>query len=358
MNLYKRGRVYWIKYMTRGVVHRQSTRSTDYKVAKKWLDQIRVAKNMPTFEEAVEVLRMFYRNASDGIAIDDAWRKYLALASATGKAALSKSTMYGRELNVRRFVEWLRRARPTVKTVAAVNGPVAAEYATFIATQPIKSKTRINIIADLSTVWKLLEKASTDIHNPWLNLQPRNIDGGRGKSFSPEDEQKVMEAARQVGKDWYPICVFMRHTGLRYGDVARLRWNDIDGETLRLMPHKTSRHGIEVVIPIIAPLREILDGLAHRGDFLFPMHAELYEQRGRRNKALAFRKVLAAAGLAKAGYTIHSWRHTAASRLAGAGVDIETRKRILGHTVDETARRYDHDEHLAETRKALESAAK
>ena len=45
------------------------------------------------------------------------------------------------------------------------------------------------------------------------------------------------------------------------------------------------------------------------------------------------------------------------TRLAEAGADIETRKRILGHTEDITARRYDHDEHLAETRRALEAAA-
>ncbi|MBO7686926.1 MAG: tyrosine-type recombinase/integrase [Kiritimatiellae bacterium] len=358
MNIYKRGNVWWVRWYARGNVHRQSTHSRDYKVAKKWLEQIKVARHMPTFEEAVEVLRMLYKNTEEGIKIENAWDEYIKLAEVTGKAALSKSTLYSRALNVRRFVEWIRRDRPAIKTVAAVTGPVAASYAAYIATQKLKSKTRINIIADLSTVWKMLEKASAEVHNPWHNLQPRNIDGERGKSFTPEDEQKVLEAARRIGKDWYPICVLMRHTGLRYGDVSRLEWQNIDGETLRVRPHKTTRHGIEVALPIIAPLREIIDTIPKRGDYLFPMHAELYENRGKRNHALVFAEVLAAAGLADAGYTIHSWRHTAATRLAGAGVDIETRKRILGHTVDETARRYDHDEHLAETRAALESAAK
>ena len=42
----------------------------------------------------------------------------------------------------------------------------------------------------------------------------------------------------------------------------------------------------------------------------------------------------------------------------GYGIaDIETRKRILGHTEDVTARRYDHDEHLEETRRALTAIA-
>ena len=56
-------------------------------------------------------------------------------------------------------------------------------------------------------------------------------------------------------------------------------------------------------------------------------------------------------------YTFHSWRHTVATRMAASGVGVETRKRILGHTRDETAARYDHDEHLGEVRAAIEAAA-
>jgi integrase len=67
--------------------------------------------------------------------------------------------------------------------------------------------------------------------------------------------------------------------------------------------------------------------------------------------------VLDAAEITGNGYTIHSWRHTAATRLAESGADMETRKRILGHRTDEMAAHYDHAAHLEQTRAALNAAA-
>ena len=221
-----------------------------------------------------------------------------------------------------------------------------------------EEETRRNIIGDLSTTWNILEKASDRIHNPWAHLSPPDTDGERGKAFTAAQEEAVLEAAKKVGRDWYPICVIMRTTGLRYGDVARMTWSEVDGDVIRLDPNKTKRHGISVVLPIIKQLKKVLDAIPRRGDFLFPLHSELYGHRAATTRAgLVFRTVLDAAGISEPGYSIHSWRHTAATRLAESGADIETRKRILGHTVDMTARRYDHDEHIAETRQALERAA-
>ena len=101
----------------------------------------------------------------------------------------------------------------------------------------------------------------------------------------------------------------------------------------------------------------MLKTIPRTGDYLFPLHADLYDKRGPASRLIPFREVLDAAGLGNAGYTIHSWRHTAATRLAETGADIETRKALLGHRVDATAERYDHDEHLAAKRAALERAA-
>lgn len=361
MTLYKRGRIWWVEYQIDKKRYRQSTHTPKYAVAKAWLSQIETARKMPTFDEAVAVLRMFYRQPLEGVLpIEAAWDTYYELAKATGKASISPYTMNRRKIALERFVEWLKRCRATVKTVEGVTGPVAAGFASYLANElHLKTKTRINNIAELSTVWKLLEHASTAVRNPWLDLRPQDVDGTIGKAFTPDAERRVLDAARRVGKDWFPICVIMRHTGQRYGDVARLMWRDIDGDVIRIQPHKTARHKIAVSIPVTAPIREVLAEIPRTGDFLFPVHAEFYERRGRgiKSRELAFREVLAAAGLDGEGYTVHSWRHTAATRLAEAGADIETRKQLLGHRVDSTAERYDHDEHIAQKRRALESAA-
>lgn len=358
MTLYKRGRVWWVEFQVDGVRYRKSTHSKNYNVAQSWVAQIDTARKMPTFEEAVEVLRMYYRKPTEGgLPIDSIFDTYFAMAKATGKASVAASTMTRRRNTVDRLLTWLHKERPSVKTVEAVTGPVAVGFATHLANMGLKSKTRINAISELTTIWRLLENVSTGIRNPWSALRPADVDATRGSAFTHEDERRVLAAAERVGKDWPAVCALMRHTGLRYGDVARLTWGEIQGDVIRLAPHKTKRHGISVAIPLTSTAKAALDGLTKRGEWVFPIHAEMYGKTSpAARRALCFREVLAAAGLEGKGYTIHSWRHTAATRLAAAGVEIETRKRILGHTVDATARRYDHDEHLGETRAALEAA--
>ena len=360
MTIYKRRKTWWVEYQVNGVRHRQSTHTHKYAVALAWANQIDTARKMPTFEEAVEVLKMFYKKPVEGLLpIDSTWDIYLDLAKATGKTAIASTTMTNRRNTVRRLVAWLKKERPTVTTIEAVTGPIAAGFATYLVRQlKLKSKTRINIIANLTTVWKLLESASTNIRNPWPSLRPTDVDGEIGKAFTPEDERRVLDASRSVGKDWYAVSMIMRHTGLRYGDVARLEWREIQGDVIRLLPSKTKRHKIAVTIPIIGPIREVIDLIKKTGDYLFPLHAELYGNRGRASRELLnFREVLEKAGLGDKGYTVHSWRHTAATRLGDAGADIETRKALLGHRVDATAERYDHAEHLDAKREALERAA-
>lgn len=366
MTLYKRRKIWWVEYQVDGKRYRQSTHTRKYAVALAWANQINTARKMPTFEEAVAVLKMFYKKPVEGILpIDSTWDVYLELAKATGKTAIASNTMTSRHNTVKRLIEWIHRERPTVKTIEAVTGPIAAGFAMYLTKlkgrdgKPLKSKSRINIIANLTTVWKLLGSASTNIVNPWPSLRPQNVDGEIGKAFTPADERRVLDASKRVGKDWFGVCTIMRHTGLRYGDVARLEWTEIQGDVIRLAPEKTKRHKISVAIPITQPIRDVLKSIKRTGDFLFPLHAELYGNRGRASRELLnFREVLTAAGLNEPGYTVHSWRHTAATRLAAAGADMETRKALLGHRVDATAERYDHDEHLAAKRAALERAAK
>ena len=360
MKLTKRGNIWWVDYRANGRRHRQSTGTCDRKLAEAWMKQIDAARQMPTFESAVEVLRMFYgqRPKEGMIPIPGIYDAYSHVAKAVGKDKIAADTLRVRRNHIERLARWIAEKRPTVEYAEHISGPIAAAFAEFLARSGLKTKSRRNIIGDLSTVWTMLEKASAGISNPWKNLSPPDTDGRRGEAFSRAQEQSVLDAAKKIGKDWYPICLIMQNTGLRYGDVARLEWREIQGDVIRMAPNKTRRHGITVAIPLLAQVRDALAALPKVGNFVFPVHAELYGQRRARSAAgLRFREVLDAAGISGTGYSVHSWRHTAATRLAEAGADIETRKRILGHTEDITARRYDHDEHLAETRRALEAAA-
>ena len=361
IRLYKRGDVWWMDYFARGKRVRQSTGFKNRKDAARFAESINQAAKMSTFAQAVEVLKMIYGEVVEGqLKLDDAWNVYLKIATAVGKANVADATLARRKNVIERLAAWISKNRPKVTFVEQIDAPTAAAFAEDLAKSGLKTKTRANVIGELSSMWKLIEKGSRNVRNPWGSLCPRITDGRRGEAFSREQERSVLDAAKKVGKNWYEVCQIMRLTGLRYGDVARLTWAEVGADAIRLQPHKTAKHGISVAIPLIPELRAVIDGISREtGDYLFPVHSELYGKRGKSYQAaLNFREVLNAAGVTGDGFTIHSWRHTAATRLAEAGADIETRKRILGHTEDATARRYDHDEHLAEVAAALESAAK
>ena len=357
MHLYKRHKTWWIKYMVDGVLHRQSTHTHNRKEAETWMKSIDTARKMPTFEEAVDVLRILYkRQPTDGtIPLDAAWGRYLALAQSLGRLSAGERTLGDRERAYRAWLEWMAKNAATIRTIEAVSGAIAAEYAQTLTG---KAKTRQNRIGHLCAIWNILEKASSRITNPWSKLAPAVTDSERLEAFTHEQEEKVLQAAKKVGKDWHPICVIARHTGLRYGDIVHLRWDDIDLEKncIHKTPIKTRRYGIAVTLPLIAPVKAAIESLERQGEYLFPSHAALYRTRAGQDN-LPFREVLDAAGIT-GNYTFHSWRHTAATNLAAAGVGIETRKRILGHTTDENAERYDHDAHLKELETAMEKAAK
>ena len=91
--------------------------------------------------------------------------------------------------------------------------------------------------------------------------------------------------------------------------------------------------------------------------YLLREHAYYYLRPGHSKLPVQFADILDAAGVDRATHTFHSWRHTLNTRMGEAGVDIETRKRISGHTTDEMSRRYDHAEHLDESRRAIAAAA-
>ena len=362
MNIYKRGAVYWVKYMVNGIVYRKSTHSRDKRKAKAFADAIRTARNMPTLDEAVEVLRMIYKveRTESRIPLASIWETYEAVAKSIGRDRISESSKLARMRYVRALVAWLGEMRPDAKYAEDVTSPTAAAYAAHLVDLGKKSKTRANIIGELSTVWGILKGASSALVNPWTDLRPAITDSERYRVFTRDEEDAVMAAAAKVGKGWVAACTIARDTGLRYEDIALMLWSEVDMENgeLHIKPRKTARHGIKADLPITADMRGVLAALPHDGDHVLPLHAKWYHIRGRRREAaLTFREVLDAAGLTDPLYTFHSWRHTAATRMAEAGVSKEVRKSMLGHTTDEMAERYDHDQHMAEKRAAVDAVA-
>ncbi|MBO7689045.1 MAG: tyrosine-type recombinase/integrase [Kiritimatiellae bacterium] len=368
MRLYKRHQVWWIEYRIDGRHVRKSTRLRDRAAAEAVLASMRLARAKQSNAETVATLlgsiyQRVERPAGTGLAA--AWQIYHDTLTTAGLADIAPDTLRKRAGHLAAFVAWCTVDRPIVRDVQDVDGPTAAAYAAALAAQGLSAKTRQTHLADLSHVWRILAKSLPGISDPWANLRPRNTESQRHPAFTPDEEARVMAAARERGDGWPLMCLIARHTGLRYGDVATLKWADIDlaRGVIDIEPRKTARHGVRVAIPIerrtLAPaLAEARKSAPRDAVDIFPRHARSYRSIGQAPKDSRFGDILTAAGTDPSdGYSFHSWRHTFRTRLAEAGVSTEIAMRLCGHTTAAMSAHYDHAAHLAELARAIDAQA-
>ena len=160
-----------------------------------------------------------------------------------------------------------------------------------------------------------------------------------------DEIQKILDIAKGETRD---LIVIGLHTGLRLGDACRLRWEDFDGETVRV---RTAKTGAYVQLPAASLLRD-LSAKRKKSGYVLPETAALYD---RDNSAVSRRvtTVFRSAGLQtvaksdkwhrdRPDATFHSLRHTFVSRAIEAGIPIEFVKELVGHTTQTMTSHYSH----------------
>ncbi|WP_339857967.1 tyrosine-type recombinase/integrase [Pseudohongiella acticola] len=156
---------------------------------------------------------------------------------------------------------------------------------------------------------------------------------------------------------WFiPFCEIARLTGMRPGDIARLRWTNIvtlariKGDALKFKPHKTLHHAnpIEVTFPITGELEQVLtDWRKQNGDpktgLVFPskridthMDKNAYQRHWIEVKKL---------GDLPAELQFYSFRHSFISDRVNAGWPLLRLAKLVGHkTTDMIAHNYFRDD--------------
>lgn len=166
---------------------------------------------------------------------------------------------------------------------------------------------------------------------------------GRGLS-RVQDRSADMIAALQ---DCYDLIVVLLDTGARYSEVANIEWQQIElaTKTIRLWRTKVQN---ESVLFMTDRVHEILSRRerSRRGRFVFAN-----KNGGSRGySAQAIRKAFNRAGLSDC--TIHTLRHTHATRLIQNGLNLYEVRSVLGHSDIKTTMRYAHLEQASVTMKA------
>ena len=164
--------------------------------------------------------------------------------------------------------------------------------------------------------------------------------------LSFEEADRLIEGARELG-EWRTMIVVALRTGLRFGELIALRWEDVDLVAGKLTVRKSIVKGHEGEpkgrrsreVPLGDEVLRLLKQHRHlRGARVF------CDQDGgvlRTPKARwELERACKRAGLRLVGW--HTLRHSFASHLVMRGVSIVIVQRLLGHVDIKTTMRYAH----------------
>lgn len=169
--------------------------------------------------------------------------------------------------------------------------------------------------------------------------------------LEPSDQRALMRAAveDQDPLTWMFVSIAM-DTGMRHGEILRIRWENINFEMRRIHIGKAKAGQREQ--PISGELASVLSKVhkqkGEESGWLFPTTRSDAKLPHRQSMAGQFRRTVKRAGLLPSQVTPHVLRHTTITGLIRANVDLPTVQKISGHKTMAMVLRYTHlsDSHV------------
>lgn len=157
--------------------------------------------------------------------------------------------------------------------------------------------------------------------------------------YLTEDEEKKLREA--IGETEWPKVAFAFLTGFRQGNQFRLKWEDVNFDAGTVCARK-SKSGEDYNVPMNDDLRTLLAALPSRlrSEWVFPSETGKTPLDAKNYMHRVYSPAVEAAGIKD--FRWHDLRHTFASRLAMAGVDVRTIQELMGHKTLAMTMRYAH----------------
>jgi integrase len=157
----------------------------------------------------------------------------------------------------------------------------------------------------------------------------------RLRYLSKEECQSLINACDQHLR---PVVITALNTGARKEEILSLKWDNVDLKHGFILLDRT-KNGDRREIPINDTLRVTFKSLTRRLDIPYVFYDHLNSKRYKDIKR-SFKSACKRAGVTD--FRFHDLRHTFASHLVMAGVDLTTVKELLGHKDFKMTLRYSH----------------
>jgi integrase len=330
MSIYKRGDVYWYKFMWKGELVRESTKQGNDKVAR----QMEAAHRTSLAKGEVGIREKKLIPTLKSFCIDrvEPWAKY------TFEQASPKTWLwYGFG------IDSLKKSATLANQKLDEIGPeLVAEYASErqrdgLQTSSVNSCLRaLRRVLRLAVEWQVLEACPKV---KFLSGEHR-----RERVITPKEEALYLTAALPLLHD---VSVVLFDTGMRPEECHSLKWENITwngGRNGVLLITRGKTKAARRVLPLSPRVRLVLEnrwkaaGEPAEG-WLWP--AETKDGHINHDSLkLQHRKALALAKFRP--FEVYSIRHTFLTRLGESGCDVWTLARVAGHSNISISQRYVH----------------
>ena len=339
MNIYKRGQVYWCKFMIDGKLRQYSCKTKDKSIAQEisaaiYADTIRDRFNIPAKNAGKYIFR-------------DIFKEYIKNQNVSIKTKEIRTTAANHFLPVFNNSDIKNISAADIEKYQLIRKleVLSMPKNTGKREQDISFRL-INIeIATLYNFFNYCIKKGYIDKNPCAGIKKLN-ELSRLKTLSDSDIEKLIAGAtNKLTKD---LITFLIYTGCRKGEALNLKWDDVDLQN-DVIAIKGTKTKYDRYIPISKPLKELLSGIEKEkvvGAKFAPSKKDdclyVFNDNGRKLSDFkrSFHTACRNAGLKD--LRIHDLRHVFASKMVMNGTSLFITGELLGHRTTQMTKRYSH----------------
>ena len=328
MSIYKRGRIYWYKFMWNGKMVRESTRQTSQNTARqveaahraslaKGEVGIREKKTVPTLADFISQRFEPWAEASTST---KTWIDYY-------RPGIRTIQTYKRLANLR---------------LNEITSEKAAEFAAWRQSAGLQVSSVNSSLQVLRRIMRLAAQWGATEVPPIIKMLPG--ERHREHVVKPDEEARYLAAAPEpVGS----VAAVLTDTGMRPDECYRLRWEAVtwtNGRNGTVLVTHGKTEAARRVLPLTVRVKNVLQarweaaGMPAEGwVWSAPTRSGHFEKstlKKQHKKALRLSRVRP--------FVLYSLRHTFLTRLGESGCDAWTLARIAGHTSVAMSARYVH----------------
>jgi integrase len=195
-----------------------------------------------------------------------------------------------------------------------------------------------------SALSKALQLAVIDGHltrNVARLVTAKEESSGRVRYLKTDEEARIVSVIREECPEQLPAFYVALNTGMRSSEQFGLTWTRVDFQRRKILLEIT-KNGDPREIPMNKTVLALLEDLyTHRkGPFVFPIERKYKDDKRSAIPQRWFTKIAIKAKVDD--FHWHDARHTFASRLVMAGVDLLTVSKLMGHKTVSMTARYAH----------------